>query len=97
LSIERELSLFLQLGFGLGASIALLAISIIQTRGGEGRGVNADLSTFGVLPLMWLFNQRPEILSAVSGVKEPTINNLRDAGMVSRRIAEDRLARELSP
>lgn len=72
---------------GLGTSAVLLALAVLLVRAPDGH--DAAINTVGVLQLLWLVNGRPSLREQVSQVDEPTIDNLRAAGMFEVRVASE--------
>lgn len=56
----------------------MLAIVLINNPNGH----KAPVDTIGILQILWLSRQRPELLEAVSSVSDPSIHMLRAAGML---------------
>ncbi|KII84282.1 hypothetical protein PLICRDRAFT_32355 [Plicaturopsis crispa FD-325 SS-3] len=77
----------LNLAVGLGTSAVLLALAVLLVRAPD--GYDAAINTVGVLQLLWLVNGRPSLREQVSQVDEPTIDNLRAAGMFEVRVASE--------
>jgi hypothetical protein len=76
-----------QLALGFGASVALLILATVLSHSRGSQETSVD--TIGVLQLMWLIKDRPELLRHLSEVEEPTVDNLREAGRVEVRLAGD--------
>ncbi|CCL99281.1 uncharacterized protein FIBRA_01296 [Fibroporia radiculosa] len=82
----------LPLSIGLAASFVLLVLSIPLTRG---KRDNDDIvQSLGILDLAWLVSNQYELRETVGRVKDPTVENLRAAGMtpvtlVRRKIYEE--------
>ncbi|CCM02482.1 uncharacterized protein FIBRA_04582 [Fibroporia radiculosa] len=69
----------LPISIGLAASLVLLALSISLTRGKNNKDI--AIQSFGILDLAWLISEKYELREIVGRVEDPTIENLRAAGM----------------
>jgi len=73
---------FKQLAVGIVASVTLLVLAAALTRNpASPQGINPPVNGVGVLQLMWLFHQQPQLEEPVSHVEVPTTEKLRAAGM----------------
>ncbi|KAK0438168.1 uncharacterized protein EV420DRAFT_1486822 [Desarmillaria tabescens] len=64
---------------GLAASTGLLLVFWLAGKPIEG---DSGIDTIGVLQIVWLMRTRPDLQRIVSDVHEPTVENLRESGMV---------------
>jgi len=70
----------------MGASIIQAVLAFFLSRTG---GTNETaVGTIGVLELLWVFKNRRETLELMDEVDEPTIDNLRKAGLVKMRLVD---------
>ncbi|KAF9242065.1 hypothetical protein BU15DRAFT_72996 [Melanogaster broomeanus] len=79
----------LPLVFGLCASSLLVVLLVPLTFHPTETDAmhHAATNNLGVLDLLWLANQRPDLRAPVARVKEPSADTLRAAGMIEVRIA----------
>ncbi|KAK0200509.1 hypothetical protein DFS33DRAFT_1397253 [Desarmillaria ectypa] len=65
---------------GLAASVRLLLLVFWLV----GKPIEGDsgIDTIGVLQIVWLMRMRPDLQRIVSDIHEPTVENLRESGMV---------------
>ncbi|KAJ7469232.1 hypothetical protein FB451DRAFT_1479164 [Mycena latifolia] len=71
------------IGVGLFASIALFALSLPSLASyPDAHGKDIATDGTGILYAIWLYRNRPELHTGLAQVEDPTIDNLREAGMV---------------
>ncbi|KAI0945046.1 hypothetical protein AcV7_001685 [Taiwanofungus camphoratus] len=76
-----------QLAVGLSASLVLLILAITLTRATTENTPLVD--TLGVMQTIWLASKQPMLQELVGHVDEPTIENLRAAGMFEVNFAKE--------
>jgi hypothetical protein len=75
----------IQVSIGLAASISLFLLSLPHLH--RPRGGRPQAEGTGILHIIWLFRNHPELAEMIPQVDGPTNHNLRCAGMV--RVAFD--------
>jgi hypothetical protein len=77
----------LQLAVGLSTSVLLLILSLrLSGRPGYSSGA---VDSIGVLQLIWLLRGNSEIQERVAKVEEPSVDNLRAAGMFAVSLIDE--------
>jgi len=66
---------------GLGTSILVLVLAIALVGNLEGEAEAVDST--GILQIIWLIRDHPDLQRLIGQVKRPSANDLREAGMVS--------------
>jgi hypothetical protein len=79
------LSFLQKISVGLGASLILLVIALVLVGKLEGKAEAVDST--GILHLIWLFRDRPDLTERITRVEKPTVAHLRTAGMFQVRLA----------
>ncbi|CCM00625.1 uncharacterized protein FIBRA_02661 [Fibroporia radiculosa] len=82
----------LPISMGLAASFVLLVLSVLLTRGK--RDDDIAVQSFGILDLAWLISKQYELREIVGRVENPTIDNLRAAGMTPVNIVRRKTYKE---
>ncbi|CCM00617.1 uncharacterized protein FIBRA_02653 [Fibroporia radiculosa] len=81
----------LQISIGLATSFVLLILSIPLTRG---KHDDIVVQSSGILDLAWLISEQYELREIVGRVEDPTIENLRAAGMTPVNIVRRKTYKE---
>jgi hypothetical protein len=77
-----------QVAAGLAVSIALLLLSLPTSlfhKGGD-NPTDIPIDGTGLLHAIWMYRNHPELEKLLPQVENPTISNLREAGMVRTRL-----------
>ncbi|KAK0204400.1 hypothetical protein DFS33DRAFT_1423374 [Desarmillaria ectypa] len=74
---------------GLVASIYLLLLSFRLVGKPSREGEDSGIDAIGVLQILWLMSMRPDLQKIISGVNDPTVDNLRKSGMVNTSLHRD--------
>ncbi|KAF7344292.1 hypothetical protein MVEN_01720700 [Mycena venus] len=102
--VRLELSI-IAVAVGLAASICLLVVSLsisgckIREGSKSGEFEETDIDGAGILHVIWLYRNHPELHALLEQVDHPTNQTLREAGMVRTRlvgrcpVGRDRLSR----
>jgi len=84
LALHLDLNV-LPIAVGLGTSIILLVLAIVLVGNLEGEAEAVDST--GILQLVWLLRDRPDLLKLIGQVEKPSATELRAAGMFTVRMA----------
>ncbi|KAJ7046013.1 hypothetical protein C8F04DRAFT_1063126 [Mycena alexandri] len=77
---------------GLAASLVLLLLSFIFAP--KVNNTNITIDGTGLLHAMWLYCNHPELETLLEQVEHPTLDNLRQAGMVKCRLVDGGQSRD---
>ncbi|KAJ7105177.1 hypothetical protein C8R44DRAFT_942960 [Mycena epipterygia] len=84
---ETYVEVRLEVSAGLSASIALMFLSLLFQRGSKDDQI-LPIDGTGILHVIWLYRNHPELEILLDQVENPTDDNLRAAGMVRTRLSQ---------
>ncbi|KAJ7469680.1 hypothetical protein FB451DRAFT_1400506 [Mycena latifolia] len=84
-----------QVSVGLAASMTLMVLSLLLQRGST-HDQDLPVDGTGILHVIWLYRNHPELETLLEQAEHPTEDNLRAAGMVRTRLVGPRIRKTRS-